>query len=92
MRAVDQAQLLGQGGGVSSRSRPDPTGPEKIGADLQMATKTGELGVLTVPTNLFHGTLPECVLEALSHDARCDGSHSLGGVRHGASDLVLAFS
>jgi len=54
----DHPQLLSQRGGIAGRSRADPAGPEKVGADLQVTAKTGELGVLTVPTNLFHDTLP----------------------------------
>jgi hypothetical protein len=82
--SVDQPELLRQGGGVSGRSRPDPAGAKQVRTDLQMATKTGELGVLTVPTNLFHGTLPECYPEASSCDACDGGSHSLSGVRLGS--------
>ena len=81
---LDQPELLGQGGGVSGRPRPDPAGSEQVGADLQVAAKTGELGVLTVPANLFHGTLPECDPEASPSDAWHGGSQSLGGVRHGS--------
>ncbi len=59
MRSVDQPQLFGQRGGVSCRSRPDPPGPNQVGGHFQMASKTGELGVLTVPSNLFHDTYPK---------------------------------
>jgi hypothetical protein len=58
-RAIDQAKLLGQRGGVTSRTRPDSPGPKHIGGDFQVALKTGELGVLTVPSNLFHDTYPK---------------------------------
>jgi hypothetical protein len=58
-RTLDQSQLLGQRGGIASRSRPDPPGPNQIGGDFQMSSKTGELGVLTVPSNLFHDTYPK---------------------------------
>jgi hypothetical protein len=55
---IDQAELLGQRRGVSSRARPDPPGSKQVSADLQVPAKTGDLGVLTVPANLLHDTSP----------------------------------
>ncbi len=56
---LDQAELFCQRGGITSRTRPDPPGPNQVGGNFQVASKTGELGVLTVPTNLFHDTYPK---------------------------------
>jgi hypothetical protein len=57
--SFDQTQLLGQGGGIPRRASPDPPGPHQVGGDFEMASQTGELGVLTVPANLFHDTDPK---------------------------------
>ena len=56
--AFDHPELLAQGRRIAGRASPDPAGAEEIGADLQMTAKAGEIGVLTVPLNLFHDTLP----------------------------------
>jgi len=58
-RTLDQTELFRQRRGITSRARPDPPGPNQVGGDFQVASKTGELGVLTVPTNLFHDTDPK---------------------------------
>jgi hypothetical protein len=57
--AFDQAQLLGQSRGITRRTRPDSPGPKQVDGDFEVAFQTGELGVLTVPANLFHDTDPK---------------------------------
>ena len=56
--SFDQSELFGQRRGITSRARPDSPGSKQVGADLQVPAKTGDLGVLTVPANLFHDTSP----------------------------------
>jgi hypothetical protein len=90
LRPFDQAELLRERGRVPRRARADPPGAKQIEADLKVAAKTGELGVLAVPTNLFHDELP--VLKTLiPHQATWDGGfHSIGGAPlRGSSDGLL---
>ncbi len=52
--ALDHAELLGQGGGIARRPRPDPPRSRLVGGDLQLATQADGLGVQTVLENPFH--------------------------------------
>src|SRR5579864_3327862 len=64
----DEAELLGQCGGIARRSGAHAAGSERIAADIKMTAETGELGVLEIAPAFFHQTLP--ALETSSHIAR----------------------
>lgn len=54
----DQTELLAERGCVSRRASPNASRTENVTTDLQVATKTGELGVLAIPSAFFHDALP----------------------------------
>jgi hypothetical protein len=55
---LDQSELLAECGCVSRRASPNASRTEDVATNFQVATKTGELGVLAIPSALFHDALP----------------------------------
>jgi hypothetical protein len=55
VRTHDQAELLAEGGGISDRSRPNPSGFLEIGTDLEVALESRKFGMQAVALGLFHG-------------------------------------
>lgn len=57
-RPHDQAELLAERGRVPGRARANSSWTEDVATQFQVALKTGELGVLAIPSALFHDALP----------------------------------
>ena len=52
-RALDQAQRLRQGGGVTRRSRTNPSGFQQVEADVQMTAEPSEQVVMPLAPIFF---------------------------------------
>jgi len=54
----DQPELLSERRGVTRGASSNPSWTQDVATDLQVASKTGELGVLAIPSAFFHDPLP----------------------------------
>src|SRR4051812_12585128 len=85
-----QPELLAECRGIACRAGANPPRLEHVQADFQVTAKTGDLGVLTIPSAFLHGLLPVLEPEATSNDdERTAVSTPSAEPREGSSDGLL---
>ena len=88
-RSFDHLELLGESRRIAGGTGPNASRPRYVGTNFEVATQTGDLGVLTVLTNLLHDTSPRSRSWKRLPATRVESSRSLAESKLEHPDLSL---